>query len=173
MGMLEKEYVTTTSESKRLRLEAFRGEVVCKECGGTRLRPEARSVRVADRAIHEVTALTVAKAREFFQGLGDAAFFPENQQPIAQPILSEIGARLEFLDRVGLGYLTLDRPAGSLSGGELQRVRLAAGLGSGLVGVCYVLDEPSIGLHPRDNQRLIDALADLQTRGQYGGRRRA
>ena len=72
---------------------------------------------------------------------------------------------MEFLDRVGLGYLTLDRPAGSLSGGELQRVRLAAGLGSGLVGVCYVLDEPSIGLHSRDNQRLIEALGDLQARG--------
>ncbi len=91
--------------------------------------------------------------------------FPEHQQPIAQPILGEIAARLEFLDRVGLGYLTLDRSADSLSGGELQRVRLASGLGSGLVGVCYVLDEPSIGLHPRDNQRLIDTLGDLQSRG--------
>jgi excinuclease ABC subunit A len=90
--------------------------------------------------------------------------FAEHQQPIARPILSEIAARLDFLQRVGLGYLTLDRPASSLSGGELQRVRLAAGLGSGLVGVCYVLDEPSIGLHPRDNQRLIDALRELQTR---------
>jgi excinuclease ABC subunit A len=161
IGMLEKEYATTASESKRQKLEAFRGEVVCKECGGSRLRPEARSVRIAGRAIHEVTALTVDAAREFFA----AAEFRDEQQPIAQPILAEIVARLEFLDRVGLGYLTLDRPAGTLSGGELQRVRLASGLGSGLVGVCYVLDEPSIGLHPRDNQRLIDTLAELQSRG--------
>ena len=161
LGMLEKECATTINEAKRQRLETFRGKVVCKECGGTRLRPEARSVRVADRAIHEITSLTVAAAGEFFAGLD----FAEQQQPITQPILGEIASRLEFLDRVGLGYLTLDRPAGSLSGGELQRVRLAAGLGSGLVGVCYVLDEPSIGLHPRDNQRLIDALRDLQSRG--------
>ena len=91
--------------------------------------------------------------------------FEEELQPIAQPLLGEIAARLEFLDKVGLEYLTLDRPAGTLSGGELQRVRLASGLGSGLVGVCYVLDEPSIGLHPRDNRRLIEALGDLQDRG--------
>jgi excinuclease ABC subunit A len=194
--MLEKEYATTASESRRQRLETFRGEVVCKECGGSRLRPEARSVWVAGRAIHEVTALTVAVARRFFAGgegeesgrggEGDRGSkkdngkphspslplspspplsFPEHQQPIAQPIISEIATRLDFLDRVGLGYLTLDRPAGTLSGGELQRVRLAAGLGSGLVGVCYVLDEPSVGLHPRDNQRLIDTLSELQSRG--------
>jgi excinuclease ABC subunit A len=161
LTMLEKEYATTVSETKRQRLEAFRGEVVCKACGGTRLRPEARSVRVAGKAIYELTALSVAAARQFFGNL----IFPEHQQPIARPILGEIAARLEFLDRVGLGYLTLDRSADSLSGGELQRVRLASGLGSGLVGVCYVLDEPSIGLHPRDNQRLIDTLGDLQSRG--------
>jgi len=212
LGMLEKDYATTASEPKRQKLEAFRGELVCKECGGARLRPEARSVRIAGRAIHEVTALTVAAGRQFFQGLaqglgtsvpseavqssgslGDSSsltshpsvagphpnplpkgegtvlavspHFPAHQQPIAQPILAEIASRLDFLDRVGLGYLTLDRPAGTLSGGELQRVRLAAGLGSGLVGVCYVLDEPSIGLHPRDNQRLIDTLGELQSRG--------
>ena len=98
---------------------------------------------------------------QFFAPLAFAA----EQQPVAQPILGEIAARLEFLDRVGLEYLTLDRPAGTLSGGELQRVRLASGLGSGLVGVCYVLDEPSIGLHPRDNHRLIEALRNLQARG--------
>ena len=206
-GMLEKEYATTASESKRQRLEAFRGEVVCKECGGARLRPEARSVRIAGRAIHEVTALDRRRGPAVLRGLGTSVPsteskrggegeretgtrtvrmsrvhllvshispsppsprlrpFPDHQQPIAQPILAEIATRLDFLDRVGLGYLTLDRPAGTLSGGELQRVRLAAGLGSGLVGVCYVLDEPSIGLHPRDNQRLIDTLSELQSRG--------
>jgi excinuclease ABC subunit A len=180
IGALEKEYATTTSETKLHRLEAFRGEVTCKECDGSRLRPEARSVRIAGRPIHQVTAMTVRSARDFFGKLSTwesenektaeteqnkatpASSFPE---PIAKPILTEILARLDFLDRVGLGYLTLDRPASSLSGGELQRVRLAAGLGSGLVGVCYVLDEPSIGLHPRDNQRLIDALAELQSSG--------
>jgi excinuclease ABC subunit A len=202
LRMLEKEYAATASEPKRQRFEAFRGEVLCKECGGTRLKPEARSVFVAGKAIHEVARLTVAAARQFFGGLcgwgGSSTFAPtegsgfrvqasdsknqkseirnpssliphpffaEHQWPIAQPIVSEIAARLEFLDRVGLEYLALDRPAGSLSGGELQRVRLAAGLGSGLVGVCYVLDEPSIGLHPRDNERLIHALRELQARG--------
>ncbi|MBN2476713.1 MAG: excinuclease ABC subunit UvrA [Pirellulales bacterium] len=161
LTMLEKEYATTTSEAKRQRLATFRGAVVCGACGGSRLRAEARSVRVAGRSIDQVTALTVAAARVFF----DQLRFDEDEQPIAEPIQSEIAARLKFLDAVGLEYLTLDRPAGSLSGGELQRVRLAAGLGAGLVGVCYVLDEPSIGLHPRDNQRLIDALRNLQVRG--------
>jgi excinuclease ABC subunit A len=168
LTLLEKDYATTMSETRRQRLEAFRGAVVCQECGGARLRPEARSVRVAGKAIHEVTALTVTAARRFFgehASESELPFFTPEQQPIAKPILGEIAARLAFLNRVGLGYLTLDRPAGSLSGGELQRVRLAAGLGSGLVGVCYVLDEPSIGLHPRDNQQLIAALADLQSRG--------
>ena len=161
LALLEKEYAATTSEAKRQRLAAFRDQIVCAECGGARLRAEARSVRLAGSAIHQVTAMTVAAAGEFFQQLE----FDEADRPIALPIVGEIGARLAFLDAVGLEYLTLDRPAGTLSGGELQRVRLATGLGSGLVGVCYVLDEPSIGLHPRDNQRLIDALRNLQTRG--------
>ena len=133
----------------------------CPECKGARLRPEARSVRLAGKAIHEATAANVTAAQAFFQGLE----FPPDRRPIAVPIIGEILSRLEFLAKVGLGYLTLDRPAETLSGGELQRVRLASGLGSGLVGVCYVLDEPSIGLHPRDNQRLIEALEGLQARG--------
>ncbi len=159
--MLEKEYATTTSESRRQGLETFRGQVVCGKCNGTRLRPEARSVYVGGKPIHRITAMTVAESRDFFERLT----FDEDEQPIAEPITSEIAARLRFLDTVGLEYLTLDRPAGTLSAGELQRVRLATGLGSGLVGVCYVLDEPSIGLHPRDNQRLIGALRELQSRG--------
>ena len=161
LKLLEKEYVTTLNESKRQRLETFRGAIVCSACGGSRLRAEARSVRISGRAIHEVSAMSIAAAGRFFAALKFAA----DQLPIAQPIVSEIAARLEFLDKVGLEYLTLDRPAASLSGGELQRVRLASGLGSGLVGVCYVLDEPSIGLHPRDNRRLIEALGQLQSRG--------
>ena len=159
--LLEKEFVTTTSESNQKRLAAFRGGVQCPDCGGSRLRPEARSVRVGGKAIHEITALTVTEARAFF----DQLRFDEDDAPIAEPILTEIASRLRFLDNVGVEYLTLDRPADTLSGGELQRVRLATGLGSGLVGVCYILDEPSIGLHPRDNNRLIDALRDLQDRG--------
>ena len=166
LALLEKEYQQTASEAKRQKLEAFRDEVQCGACHGARLRPEARAVFFGGKAIHQVTALTVQAAAEFFRGvLPTEPKGTQAMQAIAQPLLSEIAARLAFLDKVGLGYLTLDRPAGTLSGGELQRVRLASGLGSGLVGVCYVLDEPSVGLHPRDNQRLIDALGDLQARG--------
>ena len=161
LTILEKELATTASPASQQRLETFRGKIVCRECRGARLRAEARSVRVAGMAIHEITAMTVGAARQVMAGLK----FPDEQEPIAKPVLHEINARLEFLDAVGLDYLTLDRPADTLSGGELQRVRLATGLGSGLVGVCYVLDEPSIGLHPRDNQRLIDALRKLQILG--------
>ena len=132
-------------------------------CGGARLRPEARNVRIGGKAIHEITALTVQQAREFFQPLKSE--IAKDDLPIYQPLGAEIISRLAFFDQVGLNYLTLDRPADTLSGGELQRVRLATGIGSGLVGVCYVLDEPSIGLHPRDNHRLIAALRDLQSQG--------
>ena len=162
LAMLEKEYATTTSEPKRQRLEAFRGEVVCAECGGARLRPEARAVRVGRQGDSRDHG---ADGRRRPGVLRAARVRRRRRSRSPEPILGEIASRLEFLDRVGLDYLTLDRPADTLSGGELQRVRLATGLGSGLVGVCYVLDEPSIGLHPRDNQRLIDALRDLQARG--------
>jgi excinuclease ABC subunit A len=161
LSILEKEYATATNPAHLQRLAPFRSRLVCPDCGGARVRAEARAVRLAAQAIHEVTARTVHDARGWFAQLsftGDAAL-------VSKPILTEIVARLEFLDRVGLGYLTLNRPADTLSGGELQRVRLATGLGSGLVGVCYVLDEPSIGLHPRDNHRLIEALRNLQARG--------
>lgn len=161
LGVLESEYQATGSDSTRRRLEAFRAEIICAECHGARLRPEARSVRIAERAIFELTSLTVRAARQWF----DSIEFDDEDLPIADPIVSEIRARLRFLDNVGLDYLSLDRPADTLSGGELQRVRLATGLGAGLVGVCYVLDEPSIGLHPRDNQQLIKAMRDLQRRG--------
>ena len=158
---LEKEYVTATRLARRQQLESFRSSVVCRECGGSRLRPEARACRVAGKPIHELTALPVREARAFFD-----SFVPRpEQEPIARPVIREIAKRLDFLERVGVEYLTLDRPADTLSGGELQRVRLATGIGAGLVGVCYILDEPSIGLHPRDNQRLIDALRNLQSQG--------
>ncbi len=148
-------------DARREQLEAFRGETPCPDCGGTRLRPEARGVRLGSRAIHEIAAQSIEDALAFFRGLT----FDSRQQPVAQRVLPEITSRLEFLLKVGLGYLTLDRPADTLSGGESQRVRLASGIGSRLTGVCYVLDEPSIGLHPRDNARLIDALCNLRELG--------
>ncbi len=133
----------------------------CPDCGGSRLRAEARAVRLGGRAIHEITSLAVNDAIDFFQRLA----FGDDQRPVAESIVAEILRRLAFLDRVGTEYLTLDRTADTLSGGERQRVRLATGIGSGLVGVLYLLDEPSIGLHPRDNDRLIAALRDLQKQG--------
>ena len=125
------------------------------------MRPEARACRLGGLAIHEITALSVTSAIKFFRELT----FADDQRPVAEPIVAEIVRRLAFLDRVGTEYLTLDRTADTLSGGERQRVRLATGIGSGLVGVLYLLDEPSIGLHPRDNDRLIAALRDLQQQG--------
>jgi excinuclease ABC subunit A len=142
-------------------LANFANAIPCPACHGTRLRPEARAARLGGLAIHEIAALTVAEAANFFRHLRLNA----DQQTIAKPILAEIIRRLEFLLRVGTEYLTLDRPADTLSGGERQRVRLATGIGSGLVGVLYLLDEPSIGLHPRDNDRLIAALRDLEQQG--------
>jgi len=139
----------------------FTAATPCPACHGSRLRPEARAARLGGLAIHEIAALTVAEAADFFRRLQLGA----DQQKIAKPILAEIIRRLEFLLRVGTEYLTLDRPADTLSGGERQRVRLATGIGSGLVGVLYLLDEPSIGLHPRDNDRLIAALRDLEQQG--------
>ncbi len=133
----------------------------CPDCGGSRLRAEARAVRLGGRAIHEITALSVQSEIDFFRGLS----FNDDQRPVAETLVAEIVRRLKFLDRVGTEYLSLDRPADTLSGGERQRVRLATGIGSGLVGVLYLLDEPSIGLHPRDNERLIAALRDLQRQG--------
>jgi len=161
LNVLEQRFATTLEPTEREHLETFRAQVVCRDCGGARLKPEARACRFQGRAIHDVTQLSVRKARAWFAGLT----FSAKAEPIARPILKEILSRLEFLEHVGVDYLTLERPADTLSGGELQRVRLATGIGSGLVGVCYVLDEPSIGLHQRDNQRLIDALRRLQEQG--------
>ena len=167
LTLLEKEFATATKTIDQERLAAFRGQIVCPACHGAHIRPEARNVRIGGKAIHEITALPVHQTREFFstlspsprgEGRGEVEFAADDLA-IYQPLATEITSRLAFLDQVGLNYLTLNRPADTLSGGELQRVRLATGIGSGLVGVCYVLDEPSIGLHPRDNQRLIDALA--------------
>ena len=161
LALLAEDYLTAKTDDVREGLEPYRAHSVCAACGGARLRPEARSVKVGDRYIHEIVSLSVAGAREFFGSLK----FDAERAPIAKPLVREIIARLDFLLKVGLPYLTLARAADTLSGGELQRIRLATGIGSGLVGVCYVLDEPSIGLHPRDNQRLIEAIRDLERLG--------
>ncbi len=145
----------------RVFLSRFRGYATCPECAGTRLRAEARAVRVAGKAITEVCKLTVKEARAFFSTLQ----LSEGHLKIADRILEEIRTRLQFLDEVGLDYLTLDRLTSTLSGGESQRIQLATSLGSHLVGALYVLDEPSIGLHPRDTQRLIDILKSLRDLG--------
>jgi excinuclease ABC subunit A len=145
----------------RVFLSRFRGYATCPDCGGTRLRAEARAVRVAGKAITEVCKLTVKEARVFFSTLQ----LSEAHLKIADKILEEIRTRLQFLDEVGLDYLTLDRLTSTLSGGESQRIQLATSLGSHLVGALYVLDEPSIGLHPRDTQRLIDILKSLRDLG--------
>src|SRR5438034_1014594 len=145
----------------RVFLSRYRGYLVCPDCGGTRLRREARDVRVAGRTIDQVSSLTVQAAQAFFSGLP----LTEKEAAIAEKVLKEIQRRLSFLRDVGLDYLTLDRLSSTLSGGEAQRINLATSLGSALVGTLYVLDEPSIGLHSRDNQRLIDILRQLRDQG--------
>jgi excinuclease ABC subunit A len=145
----------------RVFLSRYRGYQTCPDCGGGRLRREARDVRVAGRTIDQVCALTVREARRFFAGLA----LEGREAAIAEKVLAEIRRRLLFLSEVGLDYLTLDRLSSTLSGGESQRINLATSLGSALVGTLYVLDEPSIGLHPRDNQRLISILRQLRDQG--------
>ncbi|MCA9213109.1 MAG: excinuclease ABC subunit UvrA [Planctomycetales bacterium] len=159
--LMEKELATSTSQARQSTLNEFRAVLECRACEGSRLRPEARNVRFRDKGIHEITALSIDAASDFFGSIA----LDETELQIGTPLIDEIQKRIEFLRKVGLSYLTLDRPAETLSGGELQRVRLATSIGSGLVGVCYILDEPSIGLHPRDNQRLIDSLRELQQQG--------
>ncbi|MDR0717141.1 MAG: excinuclease ABC subunit UvrA [Azoarcus sp.] len=139
----------------------LRSGKVCPACEGARLNPVARAVRFRELGLHELATLSVERAAAFFAALA----LDEREAGIARDLIGEIRGRLDFLQRVGLGYLTLDRAAPTLSGGEAQRIRLAAQLGSNLRGVCYVLDEPTIGLHPRDNHLLLDTLAALRDRG--------
>ena len=158
---LEKELVTTTRKKQRQRLESFRPKLTCSACQGTRLRGEARAVKLGGKGIDEINNLSIRDGRSFFENL---SFCPQELK-IAGPLVAEITRRLRFLEEVGVPYLALGRSADTLSGGEMQRVRLASSIGSGLVGVCYILDEPSIGLHPRDNSRLIQSLRKLQQQG--------
>ncbi|WP_152043073.1 excinuclease ABC subunit UvrA [Salinigranum salinum] len=160
---LERRHVETDSESTRDHIEKYMAVTTCPACDGTRLKPQSRSVLVQDTAITEVNRMSIGDALDHFEGL--EAEMGERERTIAEEILKEIRARLGFMCEVGLEYLTLDREASTLSGGESQRIRLATQVGSGLVGVLYVLDEPSIGLHQRDNDRLLDTLEGLRDLG--------
>ncbi|HDP16228.1 MAG TPA: excinuclease ABC subunit A, partial [Candidatus Omnitrophica bacterium] len=151
----------TDSEFMRKEINKYTNETVCAACKGKRLRPESLSIKIGARSISDVTALSIKEARQFFSGLE----LSEKQTQISRQILKEIKERLDFMANVGLNYLTLDRQSSTLSGGEAQRIRLATQIGSGLVGVVYILDEPSIGLHQRDNSKLLDTLKALRDLG--------
>lgn len=160
---LERRYVETDSESTRDHIEEYMSVTTCPACDGTRLKPESRAVLVDGTPITDVNRMSIGDALEHFEGM--EARFDDRDRKIAEEILKEIRARLGFMTEVGLEYLTLDREASTLSGGESQRIRLATQIGSGLVGVLYVLDEPSIGLHQRDNDRLLNTLEELRDLG--------
>src|SRR4029079_9954178 len=159
--LLERRYKETTSEETRAEVEHFMTERPCPTCGGSRLRSETLSVKIAGRSIADVVRFPIKAARQFF----DTLTLSERDMAIARRGLKEIRERLGFLSQVGLDYLTLDRPAATLSGGEGQRIRLATQIASSLVCVLCILDEPSIGLHQRDNNRLLDTLKRLRDLG--------
>jgi excinuclease ABC subunit A len=159
--VVERRHVETDSESQRERLEEFMREIPCRACGGARLRPETLAVTVGDLNISQLTSLSIRDTLSFTR----EAKLSEREHMIAERLMKEIRERLQFLVDVGLDYLTLSRASGTLAGGEAQRIRLATQIGSGLVGVLYILDEPSIGLHQRDNRRLIDTLVRLRDLG--------
>jgi excinuclease ABC subunit A len=158
---IERRHSDTDSDWSREKYEGYMRDVPCPACGGARLKPEILAVTIGGHNIAEVCAMSVGECHDFI----DALVLNDRQRMIAERVLKEINARLRFLVDVGLDYLSLDRAAGTLSGGEAQRIRLATQIGSGLVGVLYVLDEPSIGLHQRDNHRLIETLVRLKGLG--------
>jgi excinuclease ABC subunit A len=159
--LLKERYDETDSYATQWELEQYMNYQTCPDCKGSRLRKEALAVRVAGKNIHEITQMSILRSREFFSSLS----LTGKEAAIAKRILKEINERLGFLVHVGLDYLTLDRGSATLSGGEGQRIRLATQIGSSLVGVLYILDEPSIGLHQRDNRRLLDTLLRLRDLG--------
>jgi excinuclease ABC subunit A len=161
IGTLRRRYFETQSENVRFHLYRFMSAVACSVCKGKRLRPESLAVKIANKSIADVSAMAISTTIDFLSDLK----LGEREQQIAKQIIKELNSRLKFLLDVGLGYITLDRHSSSLSGGEAQRTRLATQVGSGLVGVLYILDEPSIGLHQRDNQRLIATLERLRDLG--------
>ena len=158
---VKRRYAEAQSDAQKDKLGAYFATVPCETCGGRRLKPEILAVTVGGRSIHEVTEMSARESFEFFEGLS----FTGQDEVIAAPIVKEIKARLKFLVDVGLDYLTLERATATLSGGEAQRIRLATQIGAGLMGVLYILDEPSIGLHQRDNERLIATLERLRDLG--------
>ena len=158
---VERRYLESDSDWARGKWAEFLREIPCPACQGARLRPEVLAVKVHSKSIHDVAVYSLGEAHDFFESLKLTA----REQKIAAQVLREIRARLDFLLAVGLDYLSLERSAGSLSGGEAQRIRLATQIGAGLTGVLYVLDEPSIGLHQRDNRRLIETLIKLRDLG--------
>jgi len=161
LNNLDRRYLQTASEEMRDWIGRYMSTVPCPDCGGARLRPESLAIKVGGLSINQVTQKSVDAAADFFSSLS----LPEREEKIAGRILKEIVSRLGFLREVGLGYITLDRPSSTLSGGESQRIHLATQIGSSLVGVLYVLDEPSVGLHQRDNRRLLDTLCELRDLG--------
>ena len=161
LPMVKRRHSEASTDSMREEFEKFMSIKPCTTCHGARLKPEVLAITVGDKNINEVTQLTIKEALDFFSSLQ----LTEREEVIGAQILKEINARLGFLNNVGLDYLTMNRSAGTLSGGEAQRIRLATQIGSGLVGVLYILDEPSIGLHQRDNDRLIDTLKGLRDLG--------
>ena len=158
---LERRYKETDSDWSREKIEEYMSMRPCPECNGARLRPESRAVKIGELPIHEFTAMSAKRAIAWLEGLE----LSNQDRLIARLILREIDERLRFLDNVGVGYLSMERASATLSGGEAQRIRLATQIGSSLVGVLYILDEPSIGLHHRDNQRLITTLQRLRDLG--------
>jgi len=158
---LERRYRETKSEDMRHWMEGFMTNQSCDRCDGKRLKRESLSVKIANKTIDKITSLSIKNAYNFFQAIK----LTDTEEKIANTVLKEIRMRLKFLKEVGIEYLTLDRSAGTLSGGEAQRIRLATQLGSSLMGVLYILDEPSIGLHQRDNKRLLGSLAGLRDLG--------
>ena len=158
---LERRYRESDSDFVKGEIEKYMTNKVCPTCEGKRLKPEVLAITVADKSIADITEMSVEQSLEYFNGLK----LSDQEQIIAKQILKEIGARLSFLNDVGLNYLTLDRSANTLAGGEAQRIRLATQIGSSLMGVLYILDEPSIGLHQRDNDRLIETLKHLRDLG--------
>ncbi|NLM12381.1 MAG: excinuclease ABC subunit UvrA [Epulopiscium sp.] len=158
---MHRRYAETSSDYMKQEYESYMTNIPCPTCHGTRLKPEALAVKVGGKNISEVTNMSISEAQKFFNSME----ISDRQKLIGEQILKEINARIGFLMNVGLDYLTLSRQAGTLSGGESQRIRLATQIGSGLVGVVYILDEPSIGLHQRDNERLIKTLEHLRDLG--------
>jgi len=157
---LERRYLETDSDWKREEIAQYQTESNCERCNGLRLKDEALCVKIDKKNISEITKKSITEAKKWFESLDIK--LEQRDQKIAKHILKEINERLNFLLNVGLDYLTLSRESGTLSGGEAQRIRLASQIGSGLTGVLYVLDDPSIGLHQKDNIKLIKALKKLR-----------